>query len=140
MELAVCSLLFSGIISAQVITGTISGTVSDPTGAVLPGARITVKNVETGIARAATTDAMGRYTAAELGLGSYEVSTEAPGFQTAIRSGITLTVGRAAVVDFTLLQSNYGAQYGRAAGGVVNAVTQSGTNTMHGTVFEFLRN
>ena len=256
--------LLLSFVLAQVTTGTISGAVTDSTGAVLPGATINLKSVEKGFSRTVTTDEGGRYRAAELALGSYEITAEAAGFQTVARSGITLTVGREAVVDFTLqvgtltdkitvtgeaplvqtanatvaalvderamrelplngrsfadltgiqpgvtsdlevaaaptqavytgggsaarrsiggtkpqqstylldgmeistpsegmpassvlgqqlgveairefvlLQNNYGAQYGRASGGVVNAVTQSGSNNIHGSVFEFLRN
>jgi carboxypeptidase family protein/TonB-dependent receptor-like protein len=260
----VLSLVFSVGLRAQVTTGTILGVVTDSTGAVVPGASLNLKNVETGISRTATSDNTGRYRAAQLALGSYEVTVEASGFQTAVRSGITLTVGREATVDFalqvgavseritvsgeapliettnstvsnlvdektmrdlplngrsyadltsiqpgvisdlsvtapgtggvfsgggsntrrsisgtrpsqstylldgmetstpsegmpvnsvlgqqlgveairefTLLQSNFGAQFGRASGGVVNAVTQAGTNSFHGSVFEFLKN
>jgi hypothetical protein len=260
----VCVFFFSAIAGAQVTTGTISGTVIDSSGAVVPGATLILKSVEKGFSRTVSTDASGRYHAPDLELGSYEITVEVAGFQTVIRSGITLTVGREAVVDFTLqvgavtqtvtvtgeaplvqtanatvaalvderemrqlplngrsfadltsiqpgvtsdleiaagptqavytggggaarrsiggtkpqqstylldgieistpsegmpatsvlgeqlgveaireftlLQSNYGAQYGRASGGVVNAVTQSGNNSVHGSVFEFLRN
>ncbi|MBI4464772.1 MAG: TonB-dependent receptor, partial [Acidobacteria bacterium] len=249
---------------AQVTTGTIMGTVSDSTGAVIPGSSVTIRNVETGIIRTATTGAAGRYRVPQLGLGNYEITAESQGFQKSVRTGVTLTVGREATVDFSLqvgavteqvtvtgeapliettnatvaalvdqqamrdlpllgrsyadltaiqpgvisnmeitatgnvavysgggsatrrsiggtrpsqstylldgfesstpssgmpansvlgeqlgvdairefslLQSNFGAQFGRAAGGVVNAVTQSGTNDFHGTVFEFFRN
>src|SRR5437867_4169921 len=90
-------LFFTAIAVAQVTTGTISGTVSDSTGAVLPGATVRLKSVETGISRTTTADEGGRYRVPELGLGSYEVTAEAGGFQTVIRSGITLTVGREAV-------------------------------------------
>ena len=257
-------LLWGGTVFAQVTTGTILGTISDSTGAVIPGATITMRNVGTGITRTANTDAAGRYRAPQLPLGDYEITAEMPGFQSVDRSGVTLTVGREAEVDFTLqvgavteritvtgeapliettnatvstlvdertlrempllgrsfadlaaiqpgvvsdlpigtsgynaiysggggvsrraisgtnpqnstylldgielttpsrgmavnsvmgeqlgvdaireftlLQSNYGAQYGRSAGGVMNAVTQSGTNEFHGGVFEFFRN
>jgi len=94
--------LFSAIAVAQVTTGTISGTVSDPTGAAVSGATVSLKSAETAISRTVITGADGRYRAPELGLGSYEITAEAAGFQTVIRSGITLTVGREAVVDFTL--------------------------------------
>jgi hypothetical protein len=57
-----------------------------------------------------------------------------------VASVIGQQLGVDAIREFKLLQSNYGAQYGRAAGGVVNAVTQSGTNSIHGSVFEFFRN
>lgn len=258
--LLVCVVIGQGEGLAQVTTGTILGAVSDSTGAVIPGANVTVRNVETGITRTAITDEAGRYRVPQLGLGSYEISAEAAGFQTQVRTGVTLTVGREALVDFamqvgavaeritvtgeapliettnatvstlvdqaalqslpllgrsfadltalqpgvvadlpigsgvftagggatrrsiggmrpqqsnylldgleiatpssgmpvasvlgeqlgvdsirefSLMQSNYGATYGRAAGGVVNAVTQSGTNEFHGGVFESLRN
>src|SRR6266571_6366593 len=87
---------------AQLTTGTISGTVTDSTGAVVPGVNVTLKSVEKGINRTVKTDEGGRYRAPELALGSYEITAEAPGFETVVRSGITLTVGREAVVDFTL--------------------------------------
>ena len=258
--LVVC---FSMKAPAQVATATISGTVRDATGAVVPGATITLRNVETGARRTVTTDATGRYSAPQLGLGGYEVTASATGFQTIVRSGITLTVGREADVDFTLqlgtvaervevtgeaplvetttstvsglvdektvrelplngrsftdlmdlqanvkniavvapapgsagqrftgiaakfsvagahpsqnnyivdgliindtmvstpssaaggllgtdaireyrlLTSNYSAEYGQVAGGIMTAVTRSGTNALHGSAFEFLRN
>ncbi len=260
-------LLFTQLLCAQVITATISGTVTDSTGAVVPGAAVSVRQVETGITHAATTDGAGRYRVSSLESGNYEVSANLTGFQSMVRSGITLSIGREAVVDFALqvgavaesvtvtgeaplvnttnatisqlvsqqaleslplngrsfgdlantqpgvisslpmsggdtgstggvfigggqggarvlsgtvpqqvtnlldgietssgargvpassvsgqqlgvdavrefsvIQSVPGAQFGRAAGGVVNAVTQSGTNNFHGTAFEFLRN
>src|SRR5205809_5195917 len=262
--LKLCISVFTALAFAQITTGTISGTVTDSTGAVVPGVNVTLKSVEKGITRTVRTDEGGRYRAPELALGSYEITAEAAGFETVVRSGITLSVGREAVVDFTvqvgtiadkitvtgeapvvqtanatvaalvdqramrelplngrsfadltgsqpgvtsdleiaaaptqavytggggaarrsiggtkpqqstflldgmeistpsegmpatsvlgqqlgveairefvLLQNNYGAQYGRASGGVVNAVTQSGSNSIHGSVFEFLRN
>src|SRR5436853_2021173 len=264
LKLGMSLFLFSALAVAQVTTGTISGTITDSTGAVVPGVTVSLKSVEKGISRTIKTDEGGRYRAPELALGSYEITAEVAGFETVVRSGITLTVGREAVVDFTLqvgtiadkitvtgeaplvqtanatvaalvderamrelplngrsfadltsiqpgvasdleitalgtqavytgggsaarrsiggtkpqqstflldgmeistpsegmpatsvlgqqlgveairefvlLQNNYGAQYGRASGGVVNAVTQSGSNSIHGSVFEFLRN
>src|SRR5215470_17877978 len=88
--------------SAQVSTATIAGVVQDASGAVIPGVSIAAKNVETGVTRTATTDEGGRYTVPELTLGDYEVQAQLPGFQTEVRSGITLSVGRAAVVNFAL--------------------------------------
>ena len=101
-KMLVCLLLWGGIAASQVTTGTILGTVSDSSGAVVPGSTITIRNVETGISRTLTADAAGRYVAPQLPLGNYEVTAESSGFQTMIRRGITLTVGREAVVDFTL--------------------------------------
>ena len=87
---------------AQVNTATISGTVHDESGAVLPGANVAIQNQETGISRTVITNETGRYSAPALGLGAYQVTVQLSGFQTQVRSGITLTVGREAVVDFRL--------------------------------------
>jgi hypothetical protein len=243
------------LVWGQLATGSISGTVEDPTGAVTPGVQITVRNVETGITRTVETGPAGRYLVTNLAPGSYAVEAQLTGFQTEVRQGITLTIGREAVIDltlsvgqvqeqvvvtaeaplvdttssavsglvdqqqvqglplngrsltqlttlqpgvllyrsrstctgvgeniiingararqinfllngtstlnffgkspggisghqlgvegvreFTVLSSSYSAEFGRSAGGVVNAVTKSGTNTLHGSVFDYLRN
>ncbi|OFV97502.1 MAG: hypothetical protein A3F68_03825 [Acidobacteria bacterium RIFCSPLOWO2_12_FULL_54_10] len=94
--------LSGGIALAQVTTGTILGTVKDSTGAVLPGAKVVLLNEETGISRTVETDAAGRYSALSLSLGNYRVTATLEGFQTVVRTGIVLTVGREAVVDLSL--------------------------------------
>src|SRR5713226_976631 len=248
--------LSAAIAFAQTVTGAISGTVKDSTGAVLPNAQVEVLNQDTGIARTVQSDAAGRYSALLLPLGNYKVTATVQGFQTEVRSGIVLTVGREAVVDlamavgattqsvevageaalinttsstvqglvsgeqirelplngrsyndlallnpgviynrttgssstdgfgvrmsvngarsnnnlylidgtvtndtsqtagtvnadslgvegireFAVLTHNYSAEFGHSAGGVVNAVTRSGTNQFHGSLYEFLRN
>src|SRR6059036_3632613 len=71
-------------------------------------------------------------------LDGMEISTPSEGMPATSVLGQQL--GVEAIREFVLLQNNYGAQYGRASGGVVNAVTQSGSNSIHGSVFEFLRN
>ncbi|MEE8606893.1 MAG: TonB-dependent receptor [Nitrospiraceae bacterium] len=91
-----------GQVQAQTIGGSISGTVKDPSGAVVPGADVTIKNVDTGLERQLQTDKRGYYRASGLTLGSYEVRVEAEGFQTGVRTGISLTVERGAVVNITL--------------------------------------
>ena len=244
-------------IFAQATTGTISGTVTDESKAVLPGATIQVTNVETGATRALTTDERGRFRALSLPPGLYSVSAEMAGFQPAKRDQLTLEIGRDvtadvqlkigaltdqvtvqgavsnvelssavaggvvsptqiaelplngrsfmqlatlqpgvvmsrgttadftggfgntqlaiggarpemtgyllegtniadisdkapssmagvllgvdAVKEFSVQTHDYSAEFGRAAGGVISAVTRSGTNSLHGTVFEFLR-
>lgn len=247
--------------SAQGPAATISGTVRDQTGAVLPGAAIQVTSQETGRVRNLVTDPAGRYRVPALESGAYTVQASLAGFRTAVKPGIVLTVGSEAVVDLTtevgqitesvtvqaevplvqttsaelsglvgdreirdlplngrsynalaflqpgvveftlnsqatvakvvtgagtkmsvggtpgnftsflldgtdihdhagytpgsvarnnlgvdsilefrVLTRNYSAEYGRTAGGVVSAVTRSGSNTFHGSAFEFLRN
>ena len=242
---------------AQMTTATLLGTVQDETGGVLPGVSLTLVNLDTGATRMVLTDDEGRYRAASLSLGDYELQAELSGFNTAVRRGIRLTVGREAIVDltmrvgevteevivtgdaplvettnaglaalvdekkildlplngrsfsqlsllqtgvtfahqagsgistgfgtrmavsgarptfnsflldgsdindalqgtpgsvggvmlgvegvreFSVLTSNYSAEFGRAAGGIINIVSKSGTNELHGTVFAFHRN
>src|SRR5206468_681487 len=55
-------------------------------------------------------------------------------------NGVRSTVSQEAVQEFQIITNSYGAEYGRAAGGVVNIITRSGSNEMHGTVFGYLRN
>ncbi len=87
---------------AQVNTGDVLGSVQDTTGAVLPGVEVTVTHVDTGISRTIISDDEGRYQVSNLNLGYYEVAGSLPGFQTAVRDGIEITIGRRAVVDLIL--------------------------------------
>lgn len=87
---------------AQGARGTITGVVADETGGVLPGATVTVRNEETDAAREVLTGANGRFRAPELPPGPYSITASLEGFTTMERRGIRLTVGREAVVDFTL--------------------------------------
>lgn len=96
------SLLFPPLGLTQATSGTILGTVTDESGAVIQGVAITVRNVETGVTRSITTDEEGRYRMPTLAVGKYEVKAERTGFASKLRSGIELTVGREAVVDFEL--------------------------------------
>src|SRR5262245_36942301 len=94
--------LFGNMANGQGTTATISGTVMDSTGAVVPGTKIVLLNEETGISREVAADETGRYTAPSLGLGNYRVTASKDGFQTQVRSGINLTIGRQAIVNFDL--------------------------------------
>jgi hypothetical protein len=87
---------------AQKITGTIRGAVTDPTGAIIQGAKVTVKNEDTGLTRSGTTTSAGIYSFAELPVGSYRVEVEHPGFKSEVRSKITLNVADARAVDIQL--------------------------------------
>ena len=96
-------LLFTGLVVAQQYsTGTIAGVVQDETGAIIPGADITITHVETGTGRAIISNDQGRYEAPNLQVGAYLVRASLPGFRTSIREGITLNAGRTAVVDIVL--------------------------------------
>ena len=87
---------------SQATTGTVAGTVTDSSGAVVPGATIVLLNEETGISRTIQTDGGGRYSAPALGLGRYKVTGSLEGFQTEARGPIELSVGRTSIVNFQL--------------------------------------
>ncbi|CAN5772534.1 hypothetical protein BH18ACI4_BH18ACI4_00320 [soil metagenome] len=87
---------------AQTTTATISGEVTDPTGAKVPGAKVIATNVQTSNARSVITDEDGRFLISNLAPGPYEVVVEQQGFSKELRRGLVLTVGRDAVVNFSL--------------------------------------
>src|SRR5207253_1520695 len=97
--LAIC---FSAPARAQVAGGTLSGTISDPSGRLVPQALISIQNIATGITTTVTTNSDGYYTAANLHLGEYQVTVSAKGFATEVRKGISLSVGAQQVIDLTL--------------------------------------
>ncbi|MCU1255673.1 MAG: TonB-dependent receptor plug [Candidatus Angelobacter sp.] len=88
-------LVFCSVPSAhgQVSGATLSGTITDTSGAVVSNAKISVKNVDTGVIRDATSNNDGFFTAPNLLPGRYEVKVSATGFDTAVNKSITLTVG-----------------------------------------------
>ena len=86
-------LMVSLPLHAQVTGATISGTITDASGAVIAGAEISVRNTATGINRNTTTDSAGFYTVPNLNPGPYEVKVSAKGFTTALQSNLTLAVG-----------------------------------------------
>ncbi len=87
---------------SQAATASITGTIFDSSGAVIPGANINAKNTGTGISRTTVTDNQGRYNLPDLAIGSYDVQATKTGFQTLIKKGIVLTVGAEPVADFQL--------------------------------------
>jgi predicted porin len=87
---------------AQQETATITGTVTDGTGAVVPGATVTVTNVLTNISLATQTDDRGAFVVPSLRPGEYSLTAELSGFQKTIRSGVILQVAQVARIDLTL--------------------------------------
>src|SRR5712692_8251479 len=87
---------------AQGFTAAIIGTVKDTSGAVLPGAAITVKHLETGLTRPAQADDNGSYSIPSLPVGPYEVTAEKTGFRREVRRVINLVVAEEAQISLTL--------------------------------------
>lgn len=102
----------ASFVMAQSSTGSIGGTVADERGAIIAGANVNAKNVETGFTRTATSDSEGRYKFVNMPTGRYEVTAEATNFAKLVQTGITLDVNQDAVVDL-----------GLKAGGVSEVVT-----------------
>ncbi len=97
-----CVLLSAAALYAQQANGTISGTVTDSQDAVIRGAAIQVKNIETNAAFVTKSDDRGFYTAPNLAVGEYTVTVAATGFKRSVRSGLTLQVGQNAQVNFAM--------------------------------------
>jgi len=87
---------------AQFDTATVLGTITDSSGAAIPGATVTLKNLGTGITAAARTDENGAYQFFNVKIGSYQVSAEASGFAKALAENIQVTVNARQRVDLSL--------------------------------------
>jgi outer membrane receptor protein involved in Fe transport len=86
-------------LSAQQITGNIRGIVTDPSGALVPGASVTARQSETGLSRETTSDRNGSYVLQELPVGHYRLKAAAKGFEEYVQDGITLDVNQTASVS-----------------------------------------
>jgi len=95
--------IFAGLnLVAQQITGSIRGTVSDPSGAVVEAAAVTANQTETGLTRTAMTDRTGAYILLELPVGHYQLQVEAKGFRKYVQQGIILNVNETATIPVRL--------------------------------------
>lgn len=93
---------FAGVLRAQSQLATVFGTVTDPSGAVIPGAQITLVNQRTGLKRGTVTDAAGEYHLAGLPTGHYSLRIEKAGFQSQIREGVELTSAAEVMINSKL--------------------------------------
>lgn len=98
----VCSLVLTVAVFAQSDRGTITGTVSDPVGAMVTGAKVAITNMQTGVQVEMATTGAGNYTASSLPVGVYEVSAEAAGFTKYVQRGIRIQVALTSRVDIVL--------------------------------------
>lgn len=91
-----------GSAGAQTFRGTILGTVTDNTGAVVPGADVSVKSMQTGVTRSTVTDSVGNFVIPELPIGTYELTVQLQGFQKVVVGDLKVEVAGERRVDVTL--------------------------------------
>ena len=124
-------LLFAGILCAQSDRATMTGTVTDSSGAVIPGVAVIATNTDTKVETPGTTNDVGLFRILNLPVGQYSLSFRKDGFQTLDRTGITLTISQVAEIDVTL---NVGAVAQTVEVNAQAPVLQSSTNETGGTM------
>jgi len=102
LRLAVLAALLRAFLAAQSTASTVTGVVTDTSGAIVAGARVAVINESSGVALAARSNEAGLYRVPGLSPGAYRVEVEAPGFQRLVRGGITVQISQTLQVDLSL--------------------------------------
>jgi hypothetical protein len=92
----------SGPVHAQVAGATLSGLIANDSDTPLTNAKVSIKNVVTGVVRTSKTDKYGQYTAPNLLPGTYEITASAPGYATSVQHDVMLPVGATQTVNLTL--------------------------------------
>ena len=128
---AVSAFLAPSILAQSAGTGALTGTVSDSTGGVVPGAMVTLTSNDTNQARTATTGADGNYKFALLPPGTYRIRFSASGFKTAEVAGVTVNVTETPVLDRTL---EVGSQAEQVTVEAQAEALQTATSTLGNTV------
>ena len=117
----------------QITTGTIQGMVTDANGAVMPGANVEIKNLDTNLSRTLTTDDGGRFVALALSPGRYSVTVSKTGFATAVAEQLDLTVGQALNLPVAMKVSGVEARVTITAAPVVDTVKTEASTTLNET-------
>src|SRR5262249_44476076 len=98
----ICAATLAALAQADVSSATVKGTVTDPTGAAIPKATITVKDLDQGTVRTTTTDSNGEFQVRQVRPGLHDVKVEASGFSQYLLKEVQLTVGQTATFDINL--------------------------------------
>src|ERR1700730_6853640 len=104
--LMIAAVVEPGPALAQQVTASITGQITDQSGAPIPGAKVTATDTQRGTLYTTTTNAEGRYSLSNLAVGTYNVKVENQGFQTATQSNLTLQLNKVAKLDFPLQIGN----------------------------------
>src|SRR5271155_5550568 len=108
LAICACGVALATSMFGQAVFGNIVGTVVDPSGAAVPNAKVTIKDVGKGVSYSAITNATGNYAQTHLGIGTYEVRIEVAGFETFVQQNITVEVDAATQVNAQLKIGNVG--------------------------------
>src|SRR5712691_8669150 len=117
----------------QITTGTIQGTVTDANGAVVPGANVEIRNLDTNLVKNLSTDEGGRFVALALPSGRYSISVSKSGFATAVAESLELTVGQALNLPVTMKVSQVEERVTITAAPVVDTVKTESSSTLNET-------
>ena len=98
----ILGLSLASSLSAQESNARLLGTITDPSGAVIPGTNVTARNLATGLERKTVSNATGDYSIPGLVIGQYTVTADSSGFKTSTITGLTLQVNQEARVNITL--------------------------------------
>lgn len=102
IALAASSLLLAAVSLAQGLNGSVTGLITDQSGAVIPGAGVTLRNTATNLVSRTEANDSGNYSFPSMPIGNYELKVEAKGFKSAVRSGLVVETSQAARVDIRL--------------------------------------
>src|SRR5436309_2270355 len=128
-------LAIASVVNAQtqITTGTIQGTVTDTNGAIVPGANVEIKNLDTNLSRSLTTDDGGRFVALALPPGPYSMTVSKQGFATAVAERLDLTIGQALNLPVTMKISQVQERVTITATPTVDTVKTESSTTLNET-------
>src|SRR5713226_6022039 len=102
LRILACFVLLPMLALAQLYTGSVTGVVTDPSGAIVPNAQVHLVDEAKGFSFAATTDSAGRYVIRQVPNGTYKLSVEAQGFRGETQSGVKVDISQNVTVNFSL--------------------------------------
>ena len=129
--IVIFALTSCALAQTQITTGVISGSVSDDTGAVVVGADVEVKNLDTNFSRKVTSDADGRFVFLQLPPGRYTLTVSKQGFATVIQENLELTVGRTIPLNFTMKVSQVAERITITAAPTIDTVKTESSSTIN---------